>query len=342
MINNISNFFLISKMFSYKKYLVNHIDNEYQNYNIQKMKTSRFDLYLAKANGVLSLILFIFLYTIAVALALNGKLNGGEIVSIIQVCSTVISPFFVISFVFKSMSNTKSTRDKIKKLLNSSRNHQENKLINISKIEGKNISFSYVNNTNIIENFSFEFKSGDYVGIIGESGSGKSTFLKIISKIIDTYNGEIIINNKINLRDLTDEDYFNDVKLLTQTPILLNDSIKNNIILNEAFDEDKFYNIFNKLKLNQSFKDIEFKIDTEKQNFSLGEARRICLARVLYSKPKFILLDEPFASLDENNRLIIEKVLLNLDDDTCVVIASHIFSDELFNSLNKKYYLDNK
>lgn len=336
--NNVSNFFLISKMFSYKKFLIEHIDNEYSKYNEQKMKTRRYDLLLEKINGCLSLILFISLYTIAVVLSLSGSLNGGEIVSIIQVCSTIISPFFVISYVFKSISNTKSTRNKINQLLNNSNSINKNEQIDIFRIDGDKISFSYIDNK-IIDNFSFSFGIGDRIGLIGESGSGKTTFLKIISKIIDNYNGKIVINNDIDFHNITDDIYFKEVKLLTQEPILLDDSIKNNIILNSEFDERKFYDIFNKLKLNKSFIDIDSKIDTEEKNYSLGEARRICLARVLYSNPKFLYLDEPFASLDEENRIIIEDVLSKLDD-SCVVIASHIFSEKFSKVLNKKYVLN--
>ena len=176
------------------------------------------------------------------------------------------------------------------------------------------------------------------MAIVGESGSGKSTLLSLLSKFIDGYKGLILINDSVNLIDISDEIYYLNVKVLNQEPILLNDSIKNNIILDRPFDEQKFNEIFGLLNLGKSFKDINTKIDTEIKNYSLGEARRICLARLLYEKPNFILLDEPFASLDEENRLIIENALVNIND-SCIVIASHVFSDNFISHINKKIEL---
>lgn len=338
LINNVSNFFLISKMFSYKKFLVQHLAKEYEDYNKQHMKTTRFDLIIEKINGGLALILFIALYSIAVVLALAGELNGGEIVAIIQVCSTVVAPFFSITYVFKAISNTKSTRTKILKLLKVSDSSNSKENLSIIKIEVKDLSFAYNENTKIFDHFYCKFEIGDCVGLIGESGSGKSTLLSLISKLIDSYAGEILINDGINSKNITDQAYFKNVKLLTQNPILLNESVKKNIILDSDFDEKKFYKIFNQLQLNRSFENGNYRIDTEKQNYSLGEARRICLARILYSNPQFIFLDEPFASLDEENRLIIEEVICSLNK-SCVVVASHIFSDDFLKKLNKKIYL---
>lgn len=337
LMNNVANFFIVSKMFSYKKFLIKHIDEEYAKYNTQKTKASRYDSLIEKINGGLSLALFIGLYIVAVYLAIKGKMNGGEIVSMIQISSSIISPFFVIAYVIKSMSNTKSTRDKIAKLLKIKDDVSICDNLPIYSLVGNELSYSYIEEKPIFNNLSFNFELGDRIGLIGESGSGKSTFLKMISKIIDNYDGTILINNKINLHDVDDENYFKNVKLLPQEPILLNDSIVNNIVLNNSFDKEKFYSIFNALKLNLSFSDLNLKIDTEKANYSLGEARRICLARILYSNSTFIFLDEPFASLDEENRAIIENVLLSLNN-VCLVVSSHVFSDEFYSSLNKKIF----
>lgn len=339
LMNNVINFFIISKMFSYKKLLIEHIDEEYAKYNIQKTKASRYDSLIEKINGGLSLTLFIGLYTVAVYLAIKGKMNGGEIVSMIQISSSIISPFFVIAYVIKSMSNTKSTRDKISKLLKTKEEISNCCDVHICSLSGKDLSFSYIDDKPVINNLSFDFELGNRIGLIGESGSGKSTFLKMISKIIDNYDGMISINNELKLHDVDDENYFKSVKLLPQEPILLDDTIKNNIILNAPFDEAKFNTIFNALKLNLSFSDMNLKIDTEQANYSLGEARRICLARILYSSPEFIFLDEPFASLDEENRIIIENALLDLNN-VCLVVSSHVFSDSFYNSLNKKIFFN--
>lgn len=336
MMNNISNFFIVSKMYSYKKKLFENIENSYEHYNKQKFKCTLFDDVLQKVNSALSLTLFLAIYIIAMVLCIEGKLDGGEIVAVIQVCSTVMNPFFVISLVFRAINNTKKTRTKIKELISKDVKTDEPQ-IEVETISGKNINFGYNEDKKVIEDLNFEIHKNDMVGIIGESGAGKSTLLKIISKVYDNYQGEIDINNSTNLKEIGDSQYYRNVKLLEQTPVLLNASFKDNVIMNNPYDEEKFNRIIKLLRLDKTFGNLpdkyETMLDSEENNYSLGEARRIAIARILYSEPDFMLLDEPFASLDDNNRIIIEEALMQIKD-RCIIIASHQFSDEFYNSLN--------
>lgn len=336
MMNNISNFFIVSKMYSYKKKLFENIENSYEHYNKQKFKCTLFDDVLQKVNSALSLTLFLAIYIIAMVLCIEGKLDGGEIVAVIQVCSTVMNPFFVISLVFRTINNTKKTRTKIKELISKDVKTDEPQ-IKVETISGKNINFGYNEDKKVIEDLNFEIHKNDMVGIIGESGAGKSTLLKIISKVYDNYQGEIDINNSTNLKEIGDSQYYRNVKLLEQTPVLLNASFKDNVIMNNPYNEEKFNRIIKLLRLDKTFGNLpdkyETMLDSEENNYSLGEARRIAIARILYSEPDFMLLDEPFASLDDNNRIIIEEALMQIKD-RCIIIASHQFSDEFYNSLN--------
>ena len=336
MMNNISNFFIVSKMYSYKKKLFENIENSYEHYNKQKFKCTLFDDVLQKVNSALSLTLFLAIYIIAMVLCIEGKLDGGEIVAVIQVCSTVMNPFFVISLVFRAINNTKKTRTKIKELISKDVKTDEHQ-IKVETIYGKNINFGYNEDKKVIEDLTFEIHKNDMVGIIGESGAGKSTLLKIISKVYDNYQGEIDINNSTNLKEIGDSQYYRNVKPLEQTPVLLNASFKDNVIINNPYDEEKFNRIIKLLRLDKTFGNLpgkyETMLDSEENNYSLGEARRIPIARILYSEPDFMLLDEPFASLDDNNRIIIEEALMQIKD-RCIIIASHQFSEEFYNSLN--------
>ncbi len=197
-----------------------------------------------------------------------------------------MNPFFVISLVFRAINNTKKTRTKIKELISNDVKTDEPQ-IEVETISGKNINFGYNEDKKVIEDLNFEIHKNDMVGIIGEFGAGKSTLLKIISKVYDNYQGEIDINNSTNLKEIGDSQYYRNVKLLEQTPVLLNASFKDNVIMNNPYDEEKFNRIIKLLRLDKTFGNLpdkyETMLDSEENNYSLGEARRIAIARILYS-----------------------------------------------------------
>lgn len=331
-INNISSCFLLSNMFSYRKQLLNKFSNSFDDYNNQRRSAVLYDNILAKINGLLSLVLFLVIYLIAIVLSVQQKINGGDIVAIIQVSSTIISPFFVIANVIKSINSTKDTRVKLSNLFSKDSNGKD--IEEIENISINNLSFAY-NNKDIFSNISFVLKPNNLIVISGASGKGKTTLLNIIGKINTDYSGNIIINNEDDLKVISDESYYKNVKYMSQVPIILDATVKDNIILNEEFDEEKFNSIIKLLKLDQSFDNYEMILNTEKINYSLGEARRINFARMLYCNAKYILMDEPFASLDEENRLIMENVIL-LQKDKSIVITSHVVSSDFLSKVNIK------
>ena len=335
-LNNIASCFLLSNMFSYRRQLLSQFDRSFSTYNNQRKKAVYLDNVLEKVNGLLSLVLFLSLYLIAIVLAIHNKVDGGEIVAVTQVAGTIISPFFVIANVFRQMNSTKNTRIKIASVLQ--RKEEGENVDEIRKIALNNVSLSY-QDRNLFHDVTMDFETGDLVLISGPSGCGKTTLLNILSKMNDEYKGRVVINDHVDLKSLTDGSYFRSLKYMPQSPIILDGSVRDNIILNESFEQDKFDKIVTLLKLDKAFhEDYETILDTEKENYSLGEARRICFARMLYTEAKFILLDEPFASLDDDNCRIIEEAIL-AQKDKCVILTSHVVSEEFVSHIDKTIQL---
>ena len=197
------------------------------------------------------------------------------------------------------------------------------------KIEVKNLSFKYENkNQNIFENLNFEIKKGQFIGLSGESGVGKSTFLNLISGLDKDYEGQILIDGN-NLKELN-YSWTKNVAYISQNTFFLDDTIKNNI----AFAEDE--NLINKKKIweaieaaqlksfvNNLEKGIETFIGEDGTRMSGGQLQRLAIARALYQDFSLIILDESLNSLDLDNENKIISILKNLKNEKIVFLISH-------------------
>lgn len=343
MMNNLSNFFFVSKMFHYRDSLFITINDTYKYYTDTIEKNQKYDSLVDVLNSTLSMLTVLSIYSLAVYLVLNNTITAGAIVSIIDICGSIIQPFFVIAIILRCMNSTLPTRKKITDLLKNQQTNKDVEPIHIESLSASSLSFSYEKDKPVLKDISFSFHKGEIIGIQGESGCGKSTLFKILSKIEDSYQGNIFVNDEKELRSIQDASYFKSIKFLGQEPIILNATVKENILLNLEYDEKRFISIMRLLKLDTNFEDKEGKydliLDSEKENYSLGEARRICIARLLYAHPSFMVLDEPFASLDEENRSIIEEALLSYKD-SCIILSSHIFSSSFYNQISQVLTLE--
>ncbi len=212
----------------------------------------------------------------------------------------------------------------------SKENYGSTKLENIKgNIEFKKVRFKY-NSNNLFENLTFKVEPNKMIAIVGKSGEGKSTILKLISKNYSVNGGEILIDNH-NINELSEETIKNNISVVSQSPYIFNLSIKENIKLaNSNATDDKIIEVCKKAQIHDVIMSMEDGYDTlVGENgviLSGGQRQRIAIARALIKKSKIILLDEATSSLDNNNQEKIKNVIKDLAKNHTVIIVAHRLS----------------
>ncbi len=196
-------------------------------------------------------------------------------------------------------------------------------------IEFKNVDFQY-NSNKLFENLNFKIEPNKMIAIVGKSGEGKSTILKLISKGYSVDSGEVLIDN-YNINDLSEKTIKDNISVVSQSPYIFNLSIKDNIKLaNPDTTDEEIIDVCKKTQIHDVIESMEDGYDTlVGENgviLSGGQKQRIAIARALIKKSKIILLDEATSSLDNSNQEKIKNVIKELSKDHTVIIVAHRLS----------------
>lgn len=174
------------------------------------------------------------------------------------------------------------------------------------EIEFCNVSFCYPSSRQYaLKDFSFKFRTGERLAVVGRNGSGKTTFIKLLCRLYDPTEGEILLNG-INIKKYDYEEYKAIFSVVFQDFKLFSFSLGENVGASVSFDEQKALSCLEKAGLGQRLKELEKGVGTYLyKNFdqdgieiSGGEAQKMALARALYKDAPFMILDEPTAALD--------------------------------------------
>jgi ABC-type bacteriocin/lantibiotic exporter with double-glycine peptidase domain len=209
----------------------------------------------------------------------------------------------------------------------SSNEYSTNKSFEFKKnIECKNLSFFYERSSDkILKDINFQIKKGESIGITGKNGSGKSTLLNLISGLIKSSEGEILIDGSYNLYS-NRKIWHEKISYVQQNIFILDSTIKENICLAEEnkINYSKFNKISRDLEINKFFKDIiNDKVGTNGINLSVGQKQIISLARGLYKDSQILILDEPSSALDLENSKILKEILLSLKKQKTIIMVTH-------------------
>ena len=204
----------------------------------------------------------------------------------------------------------------------------KNKLIDFKKIVFKNISYSYENDNQIINQLSFEINKGEFIGIIVESGSGKTTLLNIILGLLKPKSGEIIIDGEIVTKYYSS--FKNLFSFVGQDVYLFDDTLAKNVALEEEeknIDYEKLKNVIklsqlsNFIEKNKEFENLE--VGEKGLSISGGQKQRIAVARSFYKNSPLLVFDEATSNLDQNTEKKLIESLTSMKGKKTIIFVSH-------------------
>lgn len=269
----------------------------------------------------------------------NGTMGVGELTAFTTYITQILMSLMMVSMLFLQLSRALASSSRITEVLKTESDlsddtaKEKDKKVTQGKIEFKNVSFKYYENRkeNILENISFTGNPGEVIGIIGTTGSGKSSLVQLIPRLYDVTEGEVLVDG-VNVKDYSLRNLRDGVGMVLQKNVLFSGSIEDNLrwgdesatieeirAAADAAQADGFITGFTdgyNMELGQGG-----------VNVSGGQKQRLCIARALLKKPKILILDDSTSAVDTATEAKIREAFASsLKDSTKIIIAQRITS----------------
>lgn len=267
----------------------------------------------------------------------GGSLETGELMSLFAYVMNILMSLMMISMVFVMIIMSRASAERIVEVINEKTDltNGENPVYEVKdgSIIFENVGFGYSKDKDkcVLENINFSIKSGETIGIIGGTGSSKSSLVQLIPRLYDVTEGCVKVGG-LDVKDYDLETLRNEVAMVLQKNVLFSGTIKENLRWGdkEATDEE----IARVCELAQAAEFIEKmpeKYDTFIEqggtNVSGGQKQRLCIARALLKKPKILILDDSTSAVDTKTDTFIRKAFKEeIPDTTKIIIAQRISS----------------
>ncbi len=266
-----------------------------------------------------------------------GDLTTGNLTSLLAYCMNILMSLMMLSMIFVMVTMSMASAERISEVLNekTSMENPKDPILEVKdgSIEFRNVNFSYKqqNGEPVLKNINLSIKAGETIGIIGGTGSAKTSFVNLISRLYDVTEGEVIVGGK-DVRAYDMEALRNQVSVVLQKNVLFSGSIYENLRWGDMEASEEECKRACKLACADEFiekmpQQYETMIEQGGSNVSGGQKQRLCIARALLKKPKILILDDSTSAVDTATDAKIRKAFREeIPDTTKLIIAQRISS----------------
>ena len=269
-------------------------------------------------------------------LVVAGNIEIGQLSSFLTYVMQLLMSLMMISGIFIMVIISRASRTRILEVINEKPDIEDsakNAKFKDGSVEFKNVSFSYIDkkDTLVLKNINLKINSGETIGIIGSTGSGKSTLVQLLPRLYDVFNGTLYVGGN-NVKNYKLDTLRNQIAMVLQKNLLFSGTIKENLLWgNESATDEEIINACKEAQAHDfvmSFPDgYNTYLGQGGVNVSGGQKQRLCIARALLKKPKILILDDSTSAVDTATESKIRKAFKEkMPDTTKIIIAQRILS----------------
>ena len=267
----------------------------------------------------------------------SNTMSTGELMSLFTYTLNILMSLMFLSMVFVMVIMSKSSAERITEVLNEKNDlaNDENPVYEVKdgSITFNNVGFSYNKNKDnlVLENINLKINSGETIGIIGGTGSSKTTLVQLIPRLYDATNGSVEVGG-VDVRKYDIETLRDEVSMVLQKNVLFSGTIKENLRWgNKDASDEELIDACKQAQADEFIESLPNKYDTFIEqggtNVSGGQKQRLCIARALLKKPKILILDDSTSAVDTKTDALIRKAFKEtIPNTTKIIIAQRISS----------------
>ena len=276
---------------------------------------------------------YVIISVLGSVFVLQGTMSIGRILTFLEYLKNFTDPIETITGIIPDLQAGTASLERIAEFLelDEEENSSKKELTEFSdEITFENISFAYTEDKKIIENFTLNVKKGEKVAIIGETGAGKTTLIKLLMRLYDVDSGEIKIDG-ININEYDKNSLRSFMGMVLQETWLFSDTIKDNILYGKLdATEEELFNAAKQANADDFIRKLPEGYDTildeDGENISQGQKQLLTIARAIISQKEILILDEATSNIDTRTEELIQNALDKLMKNKTSFVIAHRLS----------------